>query len=86
MFEHNELMRLNFVFFSFQTYGILQRVHRLFFLSLDLCQFFFIAFIYNLFNNFRYRFVPAFARLVSWNICLWITYEQIKKIVYDNTN
>ncbi|XP_031616348.1 mitochondrial uncoupling protein 2-like [Contarinia nasturtii] len=29
-------------------------------------------------------FVPAFARLVSWNICLWISFEQIKKIVYNN--
>ena len=23
-------------------------------------------------------FIPSFARLVSWNIVLWITYEQIK--------
>lgn len=23
-------------------------------------------------------FVPSFARLVSWNIVLWLTYEQIK--------
>ena len=23
-------------------------------------------------------FVPSFARLVSWNIVLWVTYEQIK--------
>lgn len=28
------------------------------------------------------RFVPAFARLVSWNICLWISFEQLKKMVY----
>ncbi len=26
-------------------------------------------------------FMPAFSRLVSWNICMWITYEQIKKAV-----
>lgn len=26
-------------------------------------------------------FVPSFCRLVSWNIVLWITYEQMKKMV-----
>jgi len=27
-------------------------------------------------------FVPSFVRIVSWNVCLWITYEQIKKLVF----
>jgi len=27
-------------------------------------------------------FVPSFARIVTWNIALWITYEQAKKIVF----
>lgn len=31
-------------------------------------------------------FVPSFSRLVSWNICMWITYEQFKKIVYTAYN
>lgn len=35
-------------------------------------------------SAFYKGFVPAFARLVSWNICLWISYEQIKKIIYNN--
>ncbi|XP_046464220.1 mitochondrial uncoupling protein 2-like [Daphnia pulex] len=26
-------------------------------------------------------FVPSFSRLVSWNICMWITYEQFKRLV-----
>lgn len=32
-------------------------------------------------------FVPSFTRLVSWNIVLWVTYEQIKiqaKKLQDN--
>lgn len=32
-------------------------------------------------------FVPSFTRLVSWNIVLWVTYEQIKlhaKRIQDN--
>uniref|UniRef100_A0A336L1S5 CSON002592 protein n=1 Tax=Culicoides sonorensis TaxID=179676 RepID=A0A336L1S5_CULSO len=28
-------------------------------------------------------FVPSFCRIVSWNICLWITYEQLKKVVFN---
>ena len=28
--------------------------------------------------SFYKGFVPSFSRLVSWNIVLWITYEQIK--------
>ncbi|KAK2708438.1 hypothetical protein QYM36_014147 [Artemia franciscana] len=32
-------------------------------------------------SAFYKGFVPAFSRLVSWNICMWITYEQIKKAV-----
>ena len=31
-------------------------------------------------------FVPSFARLVSWNIVLWITYEQMKKQIRQNNN
>ncbi|XP_077291684.1 dicarboxylate carrier UCP2-like [Arctopsyche grandis] len=31
-------------------------------------------------------FIPSFYRLVSWNICMWITYEQIKKVVSSNIN
>ncbi|XP_059620385.1 mitochondrial uncoupling protein 2-like [Phlebotomus argentipes] len=27
-------------------------------------------------------FVPSFARLVSWNIVLWITYEQLKILIF----
>lgn len=34
------------------------------------------------FSAFYKGFVPSFARLVSWNIVLWITYEQLKKAVY----
>jgi len=26
-------------------------------------------------------FIPSFSRMVSWNICMWITYEQLKKLV-----
>jgi solute carrier family 25 (mitochondrial uncoupling protein), member 8/9 len=26
-------------------------------------------------------FMPSFSRLVSWNICMWITYEQFKRLV-----
>ncbi|XP_065561954.1 dicarboxylate carrier SLC25A8-like [Artemia franciscana] len=26
-------------------------------------------------------FMPSFSRLVAWNICMWITYEQFKKVV-----
>jgi solute carrier family 25 uncoupling protein 8/9 len=32
-------------------------------------------------------FMPSFSRLVSWNICMWITYEQFKRLVllaYNN--
>jgi solute carrier family 25 uncoupling protein 8/9 len=29
-------------------------------------------------SAFYKGFVPSFARLVSWNIVLWVTYEQIK--------
>lgn len=31
-------------------------------------------------------FVPSFARLVSWNIVLWVTYEQIKIQVMNAQN
>lgn len=34
-------------------------------------------------------FVPSFARIVTWNIGLWITYEQFKRIVFtkvESTN
>lgn len=26
-------------------------------------------------------FMPSFSRMVSWNICMWITYEQLKKLI-----
>ncbi|XP_062561207.1 putative mitochondrial transporter UCP3 [Armigeres subalbatus] len=29
-------------------------------------------------------FVPSFARLVSWNVVMWITYEQLKLIVFKS--
>ncbi|XP_026474609.1 mitochondrial uncoupling protein 2-like [Ctenocephalides felis] len=29
-------------------------------------------------SAFYKGFVPSFMRLVSWNICMWITYEQVK--------
>lgn len=34
------------------------------------------------FSAFYKGFLPSFARLVSWNIVLWITYEQMKKAFY----
>lgn len=34
------------------------------------------------FSAFYKGFVPSFARLVSWNIVLWITYEQLKRAFY----
>lgn len=38
----------------------------------------------NLKQNFFFlnRFVPSFARMVSWNIVLWISYEQIKHYIF----
>lgn len=32
-------------------------------------------------SAFYKGFAPSFCRLVSWNICMWITYEQMKKAV-----
>ena len=29
-------------------------------------------------------FVPSFSRLVSWNICMWITYMQLGSLHQDN--
>lgn len=26
-------------------------------------------------------FAPSFSRLVCWNICMWVTYEQFKRLV-----
>lgn len=34
-------------------------------------------------SAFYKGFVPSFARLVSWNIVLWITYEQLKLAFYQ---
>jgi len=34
------------------------------------------------FVAFYKGFVPSFARMVSWNIVLWVTYEQIKHLVF----
>lgn len=31
-------------------------------------------------------FLPSFSRLVSWNICMWITYEQFKEIMNRSRN
>jgi len=31
-------------------------------------------------------FWPSFTRLVSWNIVMWITYEQMKRSVVQNFN
>ena len=28
-------------------------------------------------------FTPSFCRLVSWNIVMWLTYEQLKRQVYN---
>ena len=33
------------------------------------------------FFAFYKGFNASFSRLVSWNICLWLTYEQFKKLV-----
>lgn len=33
-------------------------------------------------SAFYKGFVPSFARLVSWNIVLWITYEQLKILIF----
>ncbi|XP_067001279.2 dicarboxylate carrier UCP2 [Anabrus simplex] len=33
-------------------------------------------------SAFYKGFTPSFCRLVSWNIVMWITYEQIKKLVF----
>jgi len=33
------------------------------------------------FMSFYKGFNASFTRLVSWNICLWLTYEQFKKII-----
>lgn len=35
------------------------------------------------FMAFYKGFAPSFARLVSWNIVLWITYEQMKSAFYS---
>lgn len=45
----------------------------------DLCDCLFVVI-------FSFRFTPSFYRLVSWNICMWITYEQIKKFVSVRIN
>lgn len=29
-------------------------------------------------------FIPSFSRLVSWNIVMWVTFEQIKILVVQN--
>lgn len=33
-------------------------------------------------SAFYKGFMPSFARLVSWNVVLWITYEQLKLAIY----
>lgn len=35
------------------------------------------------FPAFYKGFVPNFARLVTWNIVLWISYEQIKILMFN---
>ena len=41
------------------------------------------------FKAFYKGFSASFTRLVAWNICLWVTYEQLKSGVlylYNNNN
>lgn len=39
------------------------------------------------FFAFYKGFTASFSRLVAWNICLWVTYEQLKKgILYAYNN
>jgi solute carrier family 25 uncoupling protein 8/9 len=39
------------------------------------------------FFAFYKGFTASFTRLVAWNICLWVTYEQLKKgILYAYNN
>ncbi|XP_054277649.1 dicarboxylate carrier SLC25A8-like [Macrosteles quadrilineatus] len=35
------------------------------------------------FSAFYKGFVPSFCRLVSWNIVMWLTYEQVKKFMIE---
>uniref|UniRef100_A0A1B6JK02 Mitochondrial uncoupling protein 2 n=1 Tax=Homalodisca liturata TaxID=320908 RepID=A0A1B6JK02_9HEMI len=35
------------------------------------------------FSAFYKGFMPSFARLVSWNIVMWLTYEQVKKFMAE---
>ncbi|KAF7993516.1 hypothetical protein HCN44_010111 [Aphidius gifuensis] len=37
------------------------------------------------FMSFYKGFIPSFSRLVSWNIVLWLTYEQLKILVQTKT-
>jgi len=36
------------------------------------------------YSAFYKGFLPSFSRLVSWNIVMWITYEQVKRVVVQN--
>ena len=38
------------------------------------------------FFAFYKGFNASFTRLVAWNICLWLTYEQLKKLVLKAYN
>lgn len=38
------------------------------------------------FFAFYKGFNASFSRLVSWNICLWLTYEQFKKVIQQQYN
>lgn len=35
-------------------------------------------------SAFYKGFLPSFSRLVSWNIVMWLTYEQAKRLVVRN--
>lgn len=35
-------------------------------------------------SAFYKGFVPSFARLVSWNVVMWITYEQLKLVMFKS--
>uniref|UniRef100_A0A182JIU0 Mitochondrial brown fat uncoupling protein 1 n=1 Tax=Anopheles atroparvus TaxID=41427 RepID=A0A182JIU0_ANOAO len=36
-------------------------------------------------NAFYKGFVPSFARLVSWNVVMWISYEQLKLVIFNRS-
>lgn len=35
-------------------------------------------------SAFYKGFWPSFSRLVSWNIIMWVSYEQLKRVVVQN--